>query len=483
MVSEVPVSLLKPHPKNAEYYSPPTPEEREALRRSIAAEGIRDPLKVTPDYTVIAGHVRLEIARELGLERVPVVIVDGPPEYLEYLLIADNDERRLCRDPIKKAKRAEFLKRYWGVREGSANPKGTVVPRQVQNAPHEGKTLVDVAEAIGESVDTTKRLLKLNDLIPELQRLVSQGKLSQTAAYSLAFLPPEEQRRLLKVLGETGVSDLSVKQAQELRKELEAERREKEALSRRLAELEEEKKYLSAELTRLSGELTFREEQGRKVEELRALLEEKERELAGLRRKLRELQERPVERVVEKVVYRTDPALEAELEAAREQAAKLLEEKEFYEQRFRDLAREKERKEAKLRSLEQELERLERRYEHVCRELKREKEYPKPPQWSKEHAEFRQLVADASQHACALAEALGNLLKRHRDRLLAAARVRGAPGEELGELVEVLNDTMFFATFKSSLNIAASRIVEVWEVLEPGKPKLQVLRGGKEKED
>ncbi len=61
------------------------------------------------------------------------------------------------------------------------------------------KTLTDVAEAIGESIDSTKRLLKLNDLIPELQQLVSQNKLSQTAAYSLAFLPPEEQRQLLQV--------------------------------------------------------------------------------------------------------------------------------------------------------------------------------------------------------------------------------------------------------------------------------------------
>ncbi len=124
MPNEVPVSLLKPHPKNAEYFSSPTEEEREALKRSVAFEGIRDPLKVTPDYTVIAGHLRLEIARELGLEKVPVVIVDGDPEYLEYLLIADNEERRSCQDPIKKAKRAEFLKRYWGcTRVGTRNQK------------------------------------------------------------------------------------------------------------------------------------------------------------------------------------------------------------------------------------------------------------------------------------------------------------------------------------------------------------------------
>lgn len=72
---------------------------------------------------------------------------------------------------LKKAKRAEFLKRYWEVRRMSGRER-----LKVQNAL--SKTLADVAEVIGESIDTTKRLLKLNDLIPELQQLVSQGKLS-----------------------------------------------------------------------------------------------------------------------------------------------------------------------------------------------------------------------------------------------------------------------------------------------------------------
>ncbi len=66
-------------------------------------EGIRDPLKVTPDYTVIAGHVRLKIARELGLTHVPVEIWDVGPEEADYLLVADNEERRRSRDPVKRA--------------------------------------------------------------------------------------------------------------------------------------------------------------------------------------------------------------------------------------------------------------------------------------------------------------------------------------------------------------------------------------------
>lgn len=52
--------------------------------------------------------------------------------------------------------------------------------------------LSDIAEMIGENVRTTKRILKLNDLIPEIQSLVSAGKLGTTVAEQIAYLTPEE---------------------------------------------------------------------------------------------------------------------------------------------------------------------------------------------------------------------------------------------------------------------------------------------------
>ena len=56
-----------------------------------------------PDYTIIAGHQRFKIAQELGLEKVPVVIINVSPEEAEYLLIADNEERRQeDNDPITR---------------------------------------------------------------------------------------------------------------------------------------------------------------------------------------------------------------------------------------------------------------------------------------------------------------------------------------------------------------------------------------------
>ncbi|WP_304459567.1 ParB N-terminal domain-containing protein, partial [Alicyclobacillus sendaiensis] len=84
------IDKLKPHPKNAEYYADLTGEKYEELKRSIEVHGIRDPLKILPDGTILAGHQRYRIARELCIEQVPVAIYDVSPEEAEYLLIADN---------------------------------------------------------------------------------------------------------------------------------------------------------------------------------------------------------------------------------------------------------------------------------------------------------------------------------------------------------------------------------------------------------
>ena len=332
--SLVPVGMLKPHPKNSEYFSDPTPEKYEEIKRSIEAEGIRDPLKVTPDYTVISGHVRLKIARELGLTHVPVEIWDVDPERAEYLMIADNEERRYCQDPVKKAKRAEFLKRYWGVRQGKK--RQNVVESS-------GKTIGDIAEAVGEDERTVQRLLKLNDLIPPLQDLVSRGRLAQTAAYSLAFLPPEEQRRLLDVLGESGVCGLSVHQAQELRRQLDAERK-------RAADVE-------ARLRDLERQLAQAQKGSREAESLRA-------ELARLKEENERLKSRGpevVERVVERVVVRPDPAQEAEIARLREEVERL---------QARLAEAEGSRRAGELQAVERELEEKRRRLEELQAQLR-----------------------------------------------------------------------------------------------------------------
>ncbi|ACV58182.1 ParB/RepB/Spo0J family partition protein [Alicyclobacillus acidocaldarius] len=284
-MSTIHIDRLKPHPKNAEYFADIDGEKYEELKRSIATHGIRDPLKITPDGTVIAGHQRLRIARELGFEQVPVVIYDVPPEEAEYLLIADNEERRSQDDdPIRKAKRAKFLKEYWGVHRG-VNQYSRV--NQNGESP---KTSKDIAEAVGTDAAHLPRLLKLNDLIPELQTLVSASKLGTTAAEQLAHLTPDEQRALFQAFGEA-IGERTVAEAKEIRRQIEEERRLREAAEKRVRELEGSLQRLTREIEAAKDEPAA----------LRAALEDTQRELEQARR---ELAERPRIEVVSEEIKR-----------------------------------------------------------------------------------------------------------------------------------------------------------------------------------
>lgn len=80
---------VKPHPKNNNIHPK---EQKEELKKQIAYQGFRNPLVISnlSGYLVV-GHLRLEIALELGMTEVPVIYQDFTDEAQEYsYLTADN---------------------------------------------------------------------------------------------------------------------------------------------------------------------------------------------------------------------------------------------------------------------------------------------------------------------------------------------------------------------------------------------------------
>lgn len=82
--TRVRVKDVKPHPKN------PRPRHLEVadLVESIRVHGLLQPVVVTEDNLLVAGHRRLEAAKKLGWEEVPCVTVDG--EQADAILVAAN---------------------------------------------------------------------------------------------------------------------------------------------------------------------------------------------------------------------------------------------------------------------------------------------------------------------------------------------------------------------------------------------------------
>lgn len=92
---------LKPDPDNPRTMGAP---ERERLTRSIRTFGLVDPIIARRgDRLIVGGHQRAEVARVLGLERVPVVFLEGLSDHKTRLLniALNNDEAQGAWDPDK----------------------------------------------------------------------------------------------------------------------------------------------------------------------------------------------------------------------------------------------------------------------------------------------------------------------------------------------------------------------------------------------
>ena len=83
----MPISELKPHPKNPRVHPDSAIDK---LVRSIKEYGWTNPVLVSADGYVLAGHARLKAAEKAGIKEVPVIYLPLEGAKAEAYLIADN---------------------------------------------------------------------------------------------------------------------------------------------------------------------------------------------------------------------------------------------------------------------------------------------------------------------------------------------------------------------------------------------------------
>lgn len=82
------VSTLKPYPDNARVH---TPAQVDQIAASIQEWGWTVPVLVDEEGNIIAGHGRVEAAKKLEIERVPVIVARGwTVEQKRAYVLADN---------------------------------------------------------------------------------------------------------------------------------------------------------------------------------------------------------------------------------------------------------------------------------------------------------------------------------------------------------------------------------------------------------
>lgn len=169
-------------------------DKKKEMIESIKLNGIMQPLIVRPlsngKYQILAGHNRRMCAKEIGINELPCIIKNNLSEDEAKIYLIDTN---LCtRDnisPIEKAK--AYRIKY------DTYKKRKIQTSVIEEIKRDNNGLrAELAREEKTSNGTIQRYLRLTYLIPELQELIEQGKLSINLGEKISFIPNEEQKIL-----------------------------------------------------------------------------------------------------------------------------------------------------------------------------------------------------------------------------------------------------------------------------------------------
>ena len=224
-VEAIPLAALTPfrnHP-----FKVKEDEEMAQLMRSIADVGVLSPAlaRSLPDggYELISGHRRLAACKALGMDTMPVIIRDLTDEEA-VITMADSNLQREHILPSEKA--FAYKMKYDALKhQGTSSQLGTKL-----------RTDELLAQNSSDSRNQIQRYIRLTHLIPDILKLVDEGKIALTPAVELSYLQPSEQEMLFSVMDSDEVTP-SLSQARRLRRMSEAQTLTDDAVLQLLSEV------------------------------------------------------------------------------------------------------------------------------------------------------------------------------------------------------------------------------------------------------
>ena len=210
LVTEVPLSEL--HPFVGHPFEVRDDEDMQKLVDSIRENGVLTNLTVRRrtegGYEIISGHRRFHAAQRAGLTAVKVQVRDIDDDQAIIDMVDSNIQREHI-SPMEKA-RAYAMKLEAISRQGARQDlTSALVGRKVESAVFGG------IEA-GVRRMLVRRYIRLNSLVPDLQKKVDDGSLKFNPAVELSYLSPSEQNDFLDYIESQSCSP-SLSQAQKLK--------------------------------------------------------------------------------------------------------------------------------------------------------------------------------------------------------------------------------------------------------------------------
>jgi len=170
------IDALRPHPDNPREEIDRDDPKIIEMSHSIETHGIIEPLVITPDGMLIAGH-RRRVAARVAAERsnrpdllqVPVTIREVAPEAALELMLQENMQRESL-TPLEEARAMKAI------------------------MDRKGLTMMDMARLVAVPVATCSQRLAILKCEPEVQRLYAKNELPLNAASLLARVDLAEKQ-------------------------------------------------------------------------------------------------------------------------------------------------------------------------------------------------------------------------------------------------------------------------------------------------
>lgn len=163
------------------------------LAKSIAENGVLSPAMARPreegGYELVSGHRRKAAAELAGLSAIPVIVREMDDDTATIFMVDSNKQRENIL-PSEKA---------WAYRMkmDALKHQGKSTSSQVETKRRSDEILAAESD---DSRATIQRFIRLTYLVPELIKMVDDGKIAFNPAVELSYLSKEKQRILLDAM-------------------------------------------------------------------------------------------------------------------------------------------------------------------------------------------------------------------------------------------------------------------------------------------
>lgn len=181
------------------------------LFESVSESGVISPIVVCERdgrFEIVSGYRRVEACRRLNIDVIPAIIKDLTREEAIVMHVDSN----LQRDKVLPSEKAFGYK----MKLDAMKRQGFRSDLTSDQTGRKCESAEIIANESDDSKTQVRRYIRLTFLIPEILKLVDEGRIAFTPAVALSYLSPDEQNAIYRFYDEMEVTP-SYSQAVELK--------------------------------------------------------------------------------------------------------------------------------------------------------------------------------------------------------------------------------------------------------------------------